>query len=849
MTAVALPAAVLLVAAYPTYLVVSAGALIVGVIGIAGYRYWPRRRPATVATPSEETEIVEPVAERHVRTPSDVLHLLVGVLLVLIGVAIAAGASNTLVGFERDTIAAFDFLPEAVARALYYLFQGFASFIPAAVGLFVLWKRRFRLFGMLILAALIAQSISSFLNSVVVESFGRPELLAAVERPTWLREVASIGVIDSNFISGMVSTVVLGSPWISRPWRRLGWAIVVIAVFFRAAAAQDGPLDIVLAVGAGVVGGSVVLLVFGAPNRRPRGPAVVAAMARAGICLRRLERAGVDARSSTPYFGETEDGDALFLKVLGRDERSADLMFRVYRFLRLKDVGDRGPFTSLQRMVEHEALVALYANDSGVLTPRLVVTTNVGDDGFLLAYERTEGDSLDRVDDDALTDDVLRAIWAEVAVLRQRRIAHRDLRLANVMLAPDGRPWFIDFGFAEIAATDQMLDTDVAELLSSTALKVGPTRAVDAAIEVIGREAVASAAPRIQPLALSTATRKSLTARKPLCDDLRRYAGEASGAGDVEPQDLQRIKPRTVITFVALALAFYILIPQLADVSGVLQELRHAEWTWAAWALLASVVTYVAAAIGLMGAVPGRIPFFSTFGAQLAGSFVNRITPARLGGIATNVRYLQKQGLDLAVASSSIGLQQLSGLLMHILLSFLFLVWAGRSGVSAIDFLPSGQAVLIGLTAILALSGLLFLLPQGRALLRKRVLPLLRKSGGGMAEVARHPIKIVELFGGSAVLTLAYVAAFALSIDAFGGGLSLATIGVVYLVGSAVSSAAPTPGGIGAVEAALIAGLTAVGMDREIAVPAVFLFRIVTFWLPIVPGWIMFYVLQRRDDL
>ena len=41
------------------------------------------------------------------------------------------------------------------------------------------------------------------------------------------------------------------------------------------------------------------------------------------------------------------------------------------------------------------------------------------------------------------------------------------------MLAPDGRPWLIDFGFAEIAATDQMLDTDVAELLSSTALKVG----------------------------------------------------------------------------------------------------------------------------------------------------------------------------------------------------------------------------------------------------------------------------------------------------------------------------------------------------------------------------------------
>ena len=124
MTAVHLATGALAVAAYPTYLVVSAGALIVGVIVIGAYRYWPRRKPAVASATRHETEIVEPAAERHVRTPSDVLHLIVGVLLVLVGVGIAAGASNTLVGFERDTIAAFDFLPEAVARALYYLFQG-----------------------------------------------------------------------------------------------------------------------------------------------------------------------------------------------------------------------------------------------------------------------------------------------------------------------------------------------------------------------------------------------------------------------------------------------------------------------------------------------------------------------------------------------------------------------------------------------------------------------------------------------------------------------------------------------------------------------------------------------------
>ena len=81
------------------------------------------------------TVIDEPPADKHVRTPSEVLHLIVGVLLVLLGLLIAAGASNTLVGLERDLIEGFDALPEGIATVLYLAFQGIASLIPAGVGL------------------------------------------------------------------------------------------------------------------------------------------------------------------------------------------------------------------------------------------------------------------------------------------------------------------------------------------------------------------------------------------------------------------------------------------------------------------------------------------------------------------------------------------------------------------------------------------------------------------------------------------------------------------------------------------------------------------------------------------
>jgi glycosyltransferase 2 family protein len=103
------------------------------------------------------------------------------------------------------------------------------------------------------------------------------------------------------------------------------------------------------------------------------------------------------------------------------------------------------------------------------------------------------------------------------------------------------------------------------------------------------------------------------------------------------------------------------------------------------------------------------------------------------------------------------------------------------------------------------------------------------------------------LFGGSALVTLAYIGAFAASVEAFGGGPGIIVLGAVYLGASALAAAAPTPGGLGAIEAALVAGLTGVGMAAGPAVSAVLLYRLATYWLPVAPGWLCWRVLQRRD--
>jgi uncharacterized protein (TIRG00374 family) len=74
-------------------------------------------------------------------------------------------------------------------------------------------------------------------------------------------------------------------------------------------------------------------------------------------------------------------------------------------------------------------------------------------------------------------------------------------------------------------------------------------------------------------------------------------------------------------------------------------------------------------------------------------------------------------------------------------------------------------------------------------------------------------------------------------------------VALAYLGGSAVGAASPTPGGLGAVEAALVAGLTALGAPAGPAIAAVLMFRLATFWLPIAPGWFAFRRLRRSGAI
>jgi len=704
-------------------------------------------------------------------------------------------------------------------------------------------RRRFRLLAGLAAGAVAAAGLTAGILAILGAE--RPATLTANQaRGSWL---ASTAFPAPALLAAAVAVVVAAAPWLSRPWRRAAWLALLLAAAARLLTGAVLPAELILALAAGVTAGAAVLVTLGVPDRRIGPAGIAAALRHAGLPVESVRPAEVESKGSRPFAAVTADGRRLFVKALGSDQRDADLLYRAYRAVRLRNVGDTRPAASLFHAVEHQALVGLMAERAGVSAPGVDRVVRAGDTA-LLVMPWAGGCALDRLPAGRIGDDLLARLWAEVDKLHRAGIAHRSLRTANVIADPAGRTTIVDFSFSELDATPRQMDLDVAELLASLAVLAGEDRVVSAAAGVLGAGRLGRAVPLLQPLALSAATRRAVAGHDGLLTRTRTAAAAASGLQSPELARVQRVRPRTLLAIAALTGAFYYLLPKLAQVGSSWHALQSAHWIWLPVVIAFSALTYLASAISMLGSVTVRLPFWPTVLTQGASSFINRVSPANVGGMALNVRYLQKTGVEPSEGVAAVGVNALAGAIVHVILLVIFLSWAGRGAGQAFK-LPSGSKLLLILAILAAVVGLILVTRQGRKFAVRKLLPSLRSSLASLWRVARSPVRLALLFGGSALVTLAYVGGLVASVAAFGVSASIAQVGAVYLIASFIAAASPTPGGLGAIEAATIAGLTGIGISSGPAVSAVLVYRLATYWLPVLPGWYSWRLLQRMDYL
>ncbi|MBK9295398.1 MAG: flippase-like domain-containing protein [Candidatus Microthrix sp.] len=781
------------------------------------------------------------------RSPVDLLRVCIFAVIAAALIVVMLLVQDSVVRLEGDAVRFLDRLPGTIERIIHGSLEWLGFVVIGAIVLVPLVTKRFRLFGYVFVADVFAIGAMALVLHFVDRSTPKA-IVAQLTARDGITVATTSGAL--GIAVWTASFIVLG-PFVVSRWRRAANIGITVLVVIRLFVSYNLPGTLIMALPSGATIGAAVLYAFGRPDRRPSAARITKALVNDGLAVRQLSILATDTPGSTRCEAVLEDGSQLHVRVSGEERRAADLLNRLYRFIRYKHAGDDRPFASLEQSIEHEALMAYVARDAGVRTPGVRAVAPTGLDSVLIAYDRVEGCRIDELDagtlgDAALDDAGVRDAFAQLAAMRGRRVAHRRVGQSTLIVGAEGSVSLVDFAFGTLAADDSLLAGDVAQALVAIALIAGAKRTTPIAIDVLGSDAVVAALPRLQPQALAQPTREALRRHKGLLDDLQRQIREATDVEDVQLAQLERVDKKTVLMLVVLAAATYAMLPQIANVPKMVQRLGEANWWWMPVIATFTAVTYVGGAAGLAGAVPIRLRPGPLTVSQLAASFTGTLAPAGVGGMALSARFLQKQGVDKAVAVSAVGLTTVAGFLVHMSMLAIFVIWAGRRAFRGVS-LPKPESLLIGLAVVAVLAGLALLVPATRRLLRERVWPTIKRSADGVSDVVRRPAKMLELFGGSALVTFGNMFALYFAVVALGGGLPLASIGAVYLIGASVASVAPTPGGMGAIEAALVSGLVAAGLTNAAAVPAVILFRLITFWLPNLPGWIGFRWLQRHE--
>ncbi|MFJ3790615.1 lysylphosphatidylglycerol synthase domain-containing protein [Kitasatospora sp. NPDC090091] len=801
------------------------------------------------------------------RQPVALIRLLAGVAAITLTLLLADYARATTSGIASDVAQAAELVPRTLAGLAGGLTTAALLLVPAYSAARRLTsapadrRRTLQHLSDGLLAAVLAYGISLALDLWVDEA-ASPTLVAALTQ-----RLPGGGLAHTEPVYGYLAPVLAFLAASGARERRLPRLTLAASALAGLAAGYATPTALLLGLLIGWTAAHGTSYAVGTPDPRPRPAQLLRSLREAGLRPVAALPAGPDRYLVTQEAGRPD----LDVQLLDRQAVTAALVQRAWRRMRLRTAPHPRALRSLRTGLEHEALVSYAAVAAGVRTRRIAATAELGRDTALVAYEYLPGRTLDRLADEELTDALLTDAWSQLALLHRREISHRALVPSALLVDDAGAVHLVDLADGDIAASDLVLRCDTAQLLATFALRTGAERAVRTAVAVLGADTVAAALPLLQPIALAGTTRRELrraaaaaraaAAEQPqpattpaappveLLDAIRAEVLRTQPQAPVRAVKVERLRPRTLLAVGGGVVAGWLLLPQLfATEQNPIAAVADADPLWLVLALLAAATSHVTAAMGFVGFVPERLDFRNAVYAQVAGSFVKLVSPGGVGGVALNTRFLQRAGIPTAQALSTVGVGQLFGLVLHLLQLGAFVYLMGMEpGGSELDALPAVVGGLVGAGVLLALVSAV---PPARRWLAARLRPLTSEVLPRLVELLRSPGRLAVGVAGQLLVSLCLVACLYCCARAVGREPAFAAVAVVFLIGNAVGNAAPTPGGAGAVDSALVTLLEhSASMEEGGALAAVALYRLLTLVLPVLPGWAAFAWLQRRGAL
>ncbi len=642
----------------------------------------------------------------------------------------------------------------------------------------------------------------------------------------------------------VAAVIAVARPELFRPVRGVAIWFLGLASLGALALEIALPSEVLGGLALGLGAGALVRLALGSPLGVAPLDRVRTALGSLGLDVGDLWISERQRMGAAEYFGRDGDGRPLKVRVLGRDAQDTQRIARRWRLLAYRDPPRSAPIGRLEQ-VEHEALTTLLAAKAGVRVPE-VVTVGLGpEDDALLVTRQPDLEPLELSSLDHVSDELLEELCRQVARLHDAGISHGRLNASNVLVV-DGEPVLVDLSAATTGAPQSSLDIDVAELLVSLCVLVGPDRALQGAVDAGWSHSIARALPYLQGAALTPHLRDLARTQEVGLKHLRTAAAEAVGAAQPEVVPLRRVRPKDLLTMAALIFAAYLIITQLAQIGfgTIARELGDADPVWVVIALVLAQTALVGSGVSVRGAVPAPLPLLPCVVLQSAIKFINLTVPSSAGRIGLDLRFLQRMGVPRGQALVAGAVDDASETMVQVTFLLVTLPIVGaKVDTSKFHGTAPNTRLLAGIAVALVVSVLvLAFVPKVRA----RVVPELQGALSGLRSVARDRQKRMELFGGTIASELSYSIALGATCLAYGVHLNLAQLVFVNASAAVLSSVIPSPGGIGAAEAAIAGGLIAMGVDEPAAFAIAITQRLCTFYTPPIWGYFSLRWLARH---
>jgi uncharacterized membrane protein YbhN (UPF0104 family) len=716
--------------------------------------------------------------------------------------------------------------------------------------------------AVLMLAALVARHrrvlFVEQLGAAVL-ALGLGGLLAVLEGSSWGQVWSALATHDSTTVypavrfTVVVAIVAVSAPHLARPHRRLGTWLVLLGGVAALALAIDTLLGLVAGLVLGVTVAALVHLVAGSPGGHVPLEQLRAQLADLDVELSDLRYVDEPGHLSVVVRGSEGDGRRVLLRVYGRDAWEASLLASVWQRLWYRQTA--ASLVGRQERAEHEAFLTMVAERSGVpVQPVLAAGAAWGRDAMLV--RRDDGVPLTDAGADAYGEAPARASWAALKSLHGAGLAHGDLRSRSLSLDVDGVVRLTDLASATQGAADTGHAADRAHLLVITALRLGIDDAVRIARAEVGDDALVAAMPYLQLAAFDVDTRREIKSATWKIGALRDAITTGTGAEAPPLEKLRRVTWSSIAMLLAVVVVAYVIIGAIAGVGldTLIEQFKGANWWWVGAAVLLAVLIYVGQAFAVQGANVDPLPFVPVFGLETSIAFVGLAVPASAAKIGLTIRFLQLVGSNPTAAVTITLVDSVSGFLVQVLIVVLTLFTGlvtltpkTTDGTSIGSTLASIDWATVGILCVVLLVASLLAIrfvPKARAFVRDRT-----AEGRDSLRVLRSPRKLARLASGSVMWNVVAALVLGCSLNAFGHSASFASLILVNTLVALFSGLMPIPGNVGVAEAAITAGLVAIGIPQAVAMSTAIVYRLATYVVPAIYGYVSLTLMRRRGYL